>query len=201
MPTSDSKPDSFEVLWTKALDGDEGAVADLIERYSEPIRRTARRLLGRAMRPHVDSVDLIQILQQNVLVGIRTKKITITNPGQFIALINTLLRRSVARQWRVIKRMPREESHEGFTEAIAAAQNSDGEQTVEFSDSLLKFLRSLEPLDQHLLEMRLLGFTTVQVARQLELDPAILRVRLSRLRKRAGKEGWSDEFRRFEKIE
>lgn len=172
---------SFDVLWEKVLRGDEEALANLVEEYGDPIRRAARRLLGRSMRPYLDTVDIMQIVQQNLLVGVRENRFEISEPAQLIALAITLVRRSVARQWRSIKKAPKEELPDPNATASTA---EDPAKTVALSEAFQKLVATLDEVDRQLLEFRLMGYRTSQIARMTDADPAVLRVRLSRLRKR-----------------
>ena len=52
----------------------------------------------------------------------------------------------------------------------------------------------LDPIERQLIAMRIDGFSTIDVARALDLDPDVLRVKLSRVRKRLREKGFEDEL-------
>ena len=72
--------------------GDDEALAELMQCYEAEVRLTARILLGRALRPHLDSVDLVQSVYHSLLVGLRENKIEIGTPQQFLGLAVTIVR-------------------------------------------------------------------------------------------------------------
>ena len=52
-----------------------------------------------------------------------------------------------------------------------------------------KLFDSLSQREQQVIELKLDGFTTAEIARELDLDADVLRVQLSRLRKRLRDKG------------
>lgn len=83
---------------------DASALEQLLRRYEPKIRIVARGLLGRALRPYVDSVDLVQSVHRSLMMGIKEQKFYLTSSEQLIALAVTLVRRKIARQWRRMRR-------------------------------------------------------------------------------------------------
>jgi len=54
---------------------------------------------------------------------------------------------------------------------------------LELDEFLAEFLDELEPIDRQLITKRLQGYTTAEVARELDVEAGALRLRLFRLRK------------------
>src|SRR3954453_8424579 len=98
---------SFAVLLSRARRGDAVAVSELCRQYEPRLRVVARVLLGPALRPVLDSMDLVQSVHRSLIVGMREEKFNISTPENLIALALTLLRRKVARQWRRMQRQRR----------------------------------------------------------------------------------------------
>src|SRR5262245_18751564 len=96
--------DTFTVLLDRVRGGDKSAEAELVQRYEGIIRRAARGLLGPAMRPHLDSVDIAQSVHRSLFIGLRRQAFSFSSPDQLIALALTLVRRKVSRHWRKIQR-------------------------------------------------------------------------------------------------
>lgn len=191
MPDAD---DEFPKLLARLRAGDEAALALLVERHGDIIRRTAHSLLGPLLRPHLDTMDLFQSLHRTLLIGLRDQKFDISTPDKLIALTATLLRRKVARHWRKLKHrrditgspvdlntQPADATHD--------ALGADPAQTLPQTEQVQRLLASLDHLDRRLLELRLIGHNTADAARKLGVDPAIMRVRLGRLRRRLWDEG------------
>src|SRR5262249_17822468 len=92
--------DEFTALLKRAQQGDDGAVAEIVQQYEDVLRRAARGLLGPLLRPHLDSLDLVQSVHRSLWIGLRYGKFDITSPEKLIALAMTMVRRKAARKWR-----------------------------------------------------------------------------------------------------
>jgi hypothetical protein len=68
--------------------------------------------------------------------------------------------------------------------AAAALRALDPAQAAEYNDFVDYLRRYLRVEDLRLVVMRLHGYRSREIAAELGIDPAVLRVRLSRLRKR-----------------
>jgi RNA polymerase sigma-70 factor (ECF subfamily) len=182
--------EEFTALISRVRLGDEGALAELLQRYEPEVRLAARVLLGRALRPHLDSVDLVQSVYHSLLIGLRQNRFELPTPQHLIGLAVTMVRRKVARHWRHLQRQQRLETPVSETQdagnlltALPSTEN-DPAQSAEYDDAVRHLIGQLEEKDRQLIELRLQGYSTAEVARQLNLDPDMLRVRLSRLRRR-----------------
>lgn len=149
-----------------------------------------RVLLGPQLRPHLDSMDLIQSVHRSLLAGLRDKRFSIASPENLVALACTMVRRKVARQWRKHKRQTRLEGSTEDSQSLAEILQSlfcrEGEPSehAEYRSSLEKICESLNGIERQMLERKLEGYTTGEVAEQLGMHPVAIRVRWSRLRDR-----------------
>ena len=92
LPMTPAAP-SFAVLFSRARQHDPEAVSELCRQYEPRVRLVARVLLGPALRPALDSMDLVQSVHRSLLIGIREEKFDVSTPENLIALALTLLRR------------------------------------------------------------------------------------------------------------
>jgi RNA polymerase sigma-70 factor (ECF subfamily) len=185
--------DDFQLLLQRIRLGDDAALGELARCYEPEVRLTARVLLGRALRCHLDSVDLVQSVHHTLLLGLRHNKFVIANPQQLVGLTVTLVRRKIARHWRKLKRQRRTEEIEttemgsggeaGLLGTLPSTE-ADPATTAENSDLMAQVGHHLDEKDRQLVELRLQGCSTAEAARRLGLDADVLRVRLSRLRRR-----------------
>ncbi len=181
--------DAFQTLLQRVRLGDDEALAELARRYEPEVRLTARVLLGRALRCHLDSADLVQSVHHTLLSGLRQNKFVIGSPQQLLGLAVTLVRRKVARHWRKLKRQRRPDEAEtadadGGLLATLPSTETDPALAAEDADLLARLCHGMDERDRRLVELRLQGCSTAEAARRLGLDPDVLRVRLSRLRRR-----------------
>jgi RNA polymerase sigma factor (sigma-70 family) len=162
----------------------------------------ARMRLGAALRPHLDSIDLVQSVHRSLLIGIRENRFDISSPQKLIALALTIVRRKVARQWRHLKRQQRlshaneDDSSEPLVDVLVSLQSPapDVSDEVASRENLKRLLAELDPIETKLITMRIEGFSTAQAAQVLDLDPDVLRVKLSRLRKRLRERGFENDL-------
>jgi RNA polymerase sigma-70 factor (ECF subfamily) len=191
--------DEFAELIARVRRGDEPAAAELVAKFESIIRRRARRLLGPALRIHLDSVDIAQSVNRTLLIGLRRASFAISTPEELTKLALTLVRRKVARHWRKRKR---EAQCRMLNDATGPADRQVAARTsqvrgvadpLETAETVRQVLDRLEGLDRQLVELRLEGYTTVEAAGKLGVSPAFLRNRLSRLRKRLWEQGLPPE--------
>jgi RNA polymerase sigma-70 factor (ECF subfamily) len=182
--------DEFAALVARVRLGDETALAALVQLYEPEVRLAARVLLGRALRSHLDSADLVQSVHHSLMLGLRQNKFTLAGRQQLVSLTLTMVRRKIARHWRRLQRQQRLDPEVLETQALADGPTSHGgaqpdpAAEAQYHDTLDYLCSKLEERDRRLVELRLQGHSTAEAARQLGEDPDVLRVRLSRLRRR-----------------
>src|SRR5438128_7732818 len=180
----------FASVLARARGGDRAALDQLAREYEPKLRLVARVLLGPALRPYLDSVDLVQSVHKSLLLGLRRQHVEISIPEMRIALALTIVRRKVARHWRHLQRQQRLEGRQARDTNVADLLTSlsnprdDPGQAAEFRDAVEHLFRQLAPSERRLLELRLQGYSTAEIARTLGLQPNALRVQLHRLRQR-----------------
>ncbi len=190
----------FELLINAARCGDQSALESLVKQYEPELRIVARSRLGAALRPHLDSIDLVQSVHRSLLIGLRDNRFEISSPEKLLGLALTIVRRKIARHWQHLKRQQRlsgnlDSSTSDIVDVIASFQTTQSSVEDEYSrrDLLEQWTQQLDPIEKQLVLMRIEGHSTVEVARSLNLDPDVLRVKLSRLRKRLRDRGLVDE--------
>lgn len=157
---------------------------------TSPNCRWSRVRLGKALQPYLDTVDLVQSVHRELFVGLRDDRFQIASPEKLIALALTIVRRKAARHWRKLRRQ-QWLNGDGSADAdlldLFASLTSSSDDAVmqaTLRDQADTLMRDLEPTDRRLIELRLNGFNTAEAALELNLNPNVLRVRLSRARKR-----------------
>jgi RNA polymerase sigma-70 factor (ECF subfamily) len=192
-------PDSppFDELIARARGGDEAALGELARQYEPEVRAVARVRLGPALRPYLDTFDLVQSVHKSLLLGLRANKFAFAGPDQLVALALTIVRRKVARQWQKHQRQQRPAAGDSagtLPDLLVnlTADTPDPARSAETRDAVDRLCRDLDPFDRQLLELSAQGFKTVEIAAQLGKDADVLRVRLSRLRARLRAAGVAD---------
>ncbi len=183
----------FTELLARARQGDSAAAGEIVRQYEPEVRILARVLLGPALRPVLDSVDLVQSVHRTLLVGLRGDKYEVSTPDRLLALALTVVRRKVARAWRKAKRQVRPASTDpnelAALLASLGADSMDPARTAQLNDAVRTVLGKLGESERRLIELRLLGHSTAEAARELGEDPDVLRVKLSRTRQKLRETG------------
>lgn len=193
-------PEGFATLLDRARQGDRGALAQLVQHYEFKVRLVARYLLGPALRPYLDSMDLVQSVHKSLLLGLRQDRFDISSPENLMALALTLVRRKVARKWRHLRRQQRLEGQSaesgGLPQLLTSLSSprADPAGTVQFNDQVEHLCGSLDEKERRLLELRLEGHTPAEMAEQLGLTANAVYVRLARLRQRLRDTGVLDDW-------
>jgi len=193
-----SNAGNFRELLQSARAGDSAALDELARIYESDLRIAARVHLGPALRPYLDSIDLVQSVHRSLIRGLRDEKFDLDNSAALIALALTMVRRKVARQWRRHRRQQRldglsdtQSSPDLLATLTARAINPPG--AAEARESMARVCESLDDIDRKLLDLRLQGWSTAEVAKSLGQLPEALRIRLYRLRRRLASEGVTAE--------
>src|SRR5262245_28248766 len=168
--------------------------------YEPKLPLVARVLLGPALRPYLDSVDLVQSVHKSLLLGLRADKFTLNTPEDLLALALTLVRRKVARHWRHLQRQQRLSGGAGTITDLShvlttlSRPNDDPAQAAQFRDQVVQLCGNLNDAERRLLELRLQGSTPTECAAELGLSAVAFRVRLTRLRQRLRSAGILDDW-------
>jgi RNA polymerase sigma factor (sigma-70 family) len=180
----------FADLLLQARAGDSDAQTRLCQEYERQVFIVVRVLLGPMLRPHLDSIDVVQSVHRSLLAGIRNEKFEFKSSEGLISLACTMVRRKVARKWRKLQRqkntssLPCESQLLSYTLRSLYSRESSPSDLAQYDDSLEKRCESLNPVERQMLKRKLEGYTTGEVAQQLGLHPVTVRVRWSRLRER-----------------
>jgi RNA polymerase sigma factor (sigma-70 family) len=192
--------EDFRALLDRARRGDDDALAQIACQYESKVRIVARVLLGPALRPYLDSMDLVQSVHRSLLIGLREAKFDVSNPDKLLALALTLVRRKVARKWRHLQKQKRFDSGPNDSENLATLLTSlsspepDPARAAQFNDSVRKLCASLDDTERQMMDLRLQGNSTKEIASALQLNPIALRVRMTRLRRRLQSAGVLDDW-------
>jgi RNA polymerase sigma-70 factor (ECF subfamily) len=180
--------DEFRALLERARTGDTEALALLTERYEPQVRVVARVLLGPALRPYLDSMDLVQSVHRALLLGLQQEQFEFSSPEKLVHLALKMVRRKAAQHWRKLRR---QERHDGGTAPASdwpglltslGSPEPDPARAAQSRDQVEHLLHSLSGEDRQLLELRLDGYRLTEIADRLHTQPGTLRMRLLRLR-------------------
>ena len=193
MDSSDWKSE-IDAFLRQAGQGDEQAIIELIRKFEPEFRIIARRRIGPALRPYIDSMDIVQSVNQTLLTGLRDEKFSFDTTPQLMAFVTMLVRRKAARHWRRHRRQQREsgvalpDEHVGKTSladlVLSLQHENKTMDDIEVREQLENVMEVLDETERQIISLRLEGCSTAEVARITNQNADVLRVRLSRLRKK-----------------
>ena len=204
MPDEPTQTSEFADLLQKAAQGDQSAQAIICDRYERQVRIVVRVLLGPRLRQHLDSADLMQSVHGCILHGLQNQQFEIATPEKLIALASTLARRKIARKWRTHRRQISDASGNAndssispkISDIVPTDSVNDPQLVAEYNDVFRDIVQRLSEPERVMLEMRLEGFSTKEIAGILDLHPVAVRVRWTRLKQRLQTSGidrsWSE---------
>jgi RNA polymerase sigma factor (sigma-70 family) len=177
-------------LMQRIQDGDDSAMTEFVVRYGPHMRRIAERMVGKEFRSRIDSEDLVQSTHLTLWQGIRSGQFVIPTIESLMALVRTVMRRQISRQLRRAEMKVNIDAGMAETfvdqQIFPVSKETDPHDSAEFSDLMERLLSGFDDIDQRLVRLRFRGFSTADAAVLLIMDPAHLRVRLARLRKKLG---------------
>ncbi len=167
-------PDPLADLLRRAGAGDPAALTDLLRRYERRLLAAARSFLRPHQRHALDSVDLVQSVHRALLPGLRAGRYAFTSDEQLVGLAVTVLRHKVLRSARRATLVaPRPPTADPAPDEQAMAR-----------EMMTRLVSELTPDDRRLVELRADDWATPDIAAHLGLTAAVVRARLSRLRRR-----------------
>src|SRR5580704_2699190 len=151
--------------------GSETAARELFDRYCEKLMRLARRRIGQRMNTRVDPEDVIQSAFRTFFVHVRNDEFTFEAEDDLFKLLVRLTVNKALRQiahHRAAKRDPGKELGQGSEEndfiANLTSQSPSPEVEVAVLDELERFLNKLPEFDRRVLELKLHGNSTTEIA-------------------------------------
>src|SRR5688572_561220 len=91
----DQQVPPFEELLARAHSGDNEALGQLFELYSDPVRRVVRRMLRSRLRRRYDSADFVQSVWAS-FVQLPLSNYTFTTPDDLVAFLARIAYNKVA---------------------------------------------------------------------------------------------------------
>jgi RNA polymerase sigma-70 factor, ECF subfamily len=176
--------------------GDESAAREIFERYFERLLALARRRISQRLASRVDPEDVVQSAFRTFFGRYKAGQFTIQDSEDVCKLLARITVHKTLRQiafHKAAKRDPSQEAGQGSDGQAQLMEVLDREPTPEavnaFVDQLDHFLKQLRPEDRQILEMRMQGYNSLEIAEKLGISDRKIRRLMERVRGLAQKEG------------
>jgi RNA polymerase sigma-70 factor (ECF subfamily) len=188
---------TFEELIRRVRAGDQGAAAELVERYEPAIRRAVRfRLADARLGALLDSMDICQSVLASFFIRAASGQYALETPEQLLKLLTAMARNklsSQARKQHARRRDSRRVAVDNQDECQFVAAGNTPSEVIAARDLLQEVHRRLSADERRLLELRSQGYDWSAIASEIGGGAETLRRRLSRALDRiAGQLGLDD---------
>jgi RNA polymerase sigma factor (sigma-70 family) len=178
--------DNFEELLSSAVSGDERAAAMLVERYGKHVQRAVRRILPGRLRSLYDSEDFGQAVWKSFFAD-PDMVARFANPAALIAYLATVARNKVIdesrRRFGTKKHDLRRVEQVAWDSSLAPAdtRNPTPSEVVSADDMVSKLLESTSGRQREILQLRLSGRSSHEIASILGLHERAVRRAIAKL--------------------
>lgn len=192
MGNSEGQETGLDALIDRMRAGDRAAAGVFLSVYGDRIRRRVSGKLSPAMRRLFDSQEIMSTVARRLDRCVSAGEVGALAPEQLWALVFRIAENSVVDKGRIYQRLRSTEGRHGrFADALRQRLETADERAVEGGgelelDALLR--RLSEPLDREILTQWLRGFTHEAIAHDMNLQPATVRKRFERIKKRLRRE-------------
>jgi RNA polymerase sigma-70 factor (ECF subfamily) len=167
-------PSSDQELVERCRTGSESAAAELFNRYVSRLLGVARKRIGERMNSRLDPEDVVQSVFRTFFTRLKSDQFEITDEDDLSKLLVRITLHKTLRQiayHRAARRDPNHEAPQGELSQQDILQVMTKEPTpatvVTFIDQLDHFLGRLSKEEQQILTLRLQGYSTEEIAQQI----------------------------------
>jgi RNA polymerase sigma-70 factor (ECF subfamily) len=185
-----------DVLVSRWRSGDQEAARQIFERYVSQLLGLASRRISQRLASRVDPEDIVQSVFRTFFHRAREGQFQIDDPDDLCKLLARITVHKTLRQIAFHKRAKRnacQETGQGDDDAdhmiSLLASEPTPEDTVALYDQMDHFLGQLGSEDRLILQMRMEGYTNVEIAEKLNITDRKIRRLLERIRGQAALEG------------
>lgn len=182
-PASDSE---FQALVDQVKLGSTEAAWELVERYGSHVQRVVRRTLDHRLRSQFDSIDFTQAVWASFFRE-PAQLLSFDNPRAIIGYLAKMAknkvisenRRRLGAQKRDVRRQKSLDGEAGGSEFVD--RNPRPSQVAVARERWNRLVENQPERYREVVRLRLMGFTDVEIARQLQIDERTVRKIVDRL--------------------
>jgi RNA polymerase sigma factor (sigma-70 family) len=189
-----------DALWDELIrdliEGDDHACSEFWHRYGERLNRTAEKHLPRQFQRRVQPEDVVQSVCRTFFRRMSEGYFELGNAGQLWSLLYAItlnkVRMQVRYQMQGKRNLAREVGLDGQNASDArdvqrrdvVADDVDPQEAVVFAEQLEMILARLDEQEQLVVQLRLEGHDSKEIAQRLECTTRTVRRIMSRIRER-----------------
>lgn len=154
--------------------GNDAAAGKLFDKYCERLLRLAKKRIGQRMASRFDPEDVVQSAFRTFFTRVKNDEFSFAEENDLFKLLVRLTVRKTLRRieyHRADKRNPEAEIGHPSDGTEPFARIASGDPTPEMEVALIdefeRFVAGLEPIERQVLEFKVQGFGTVEIAEKL----------------------------------
>ena len=154
--------------------GSESAARDLFDKYCERLMKLAKRRIGQRMASRFDPEDVIQSAFRTFFTRVKNDEFTFEAEDDLFKLLVRLTVRKTLRRIEhhsAAKRNPNLEAAQRTDDvepfALVASHTVTPDMEVALIDEFQDFIGNLPELDRKVIELKIQGYSTVEIAEQV----------------------------------
>ena len=173
--------------------GSESAARDLFDKYCERLMKLAKRRIGQRMASRFDPEDVIQSAFRTFFTRVKNDEFTFEAEDDLFKLLVRLTVRKTLRRIEhhsAAKRNPNLEAAQRTDDvepfSLVASHTVTPDMEVALLDEFQDFIGNLPELDRKVIELKIQGYSTVEIAEQVGSYERKVRRVLERIEKLSG---------------
>lgn len=186
-----SDTESFDQLMQALVAGDDRAADLIVREYTGALLHVARREIGAKLGRRIDAEDVVQSAYRSFFLRMEQGEYELGSGSELWKLLLTIMLNKVRRQGNFHLAQKRSIANELSVNERrvdaadwAESREPPPEAAMMFIDELRNFLETLSLEDRRVVELRLQGFSTVEIARETERAERTVRRVLEQIRTR-----------------
>lgn len=164
--------ESFRPRLDEVRSGDQSAAAEITRQYTAALVGLARRQIGPRLGQRVDPEDIVQSTYRSLFVRLREGEYELGSGEDLWRLLAAMTLNKVRRQARFHAARRRDMRLEAASGELVAEHVDGGqpgpEEAAELVDELQALVAHVRPRDRAIVELRLQGLSTAQIAAQTQ---------------------------------
>lgn len=179
---------SFRALIHDARNGDDAAAQAIVDQYTGALVAVARRQIGPRLAQKLDADDVVQSAYRSLFVRMREGEYELGSGQDLWKLLVTMTLNKVRRHARYHATQRRnihlEQGVADYLEAAIADPHPSPADAAELVDETAALLESLPTRDRQIVELRLQGLSTTEIASETGRAQRSVRRVLERIRQK-----------------
>ena len=184
---------SFLDLVNDLIVGDDSAAEKIVQEFTPALVAVARREIGAKLGRRVDADDIVQSAYRSFFVRMRNGEYDLGNGAGLWKLLLTITLNKARQQGRFHRAQKRDVGRDQSTagsasgisiEDLAHNNSPSPADAVIFIEEVTAFLSSLRPEDRQIVELRLQGLSSLDIAKETNRADRTVRRVLERVKKR-----------------